>query len=136
MAVTQIFNHSDGWLVMYLEPLGEDRWLRPGQTFEVRSDYDGPNCPFTIEFLVDHGDHSYGIESVSVWVNEGNCYAEVTDETGAATECGHQRPADVHERWAKALPHLRAEGGGQAGGDVDHQVGGVAVDAVDVAREI
>lgn len=95
-------NSGAGWLVMWLEPLGEDRWLRPGEKFRVHDDYDGEEPPFSVDFWVDDEDRAAGIENVSVWVEFGDPSAKVTDAAGAVVECGHQRPAEVELKWADA----------------------------------
>ena len=107
MASLDIYNSSEGWLVLWLEPLGEDRWLRPKERFTVRSDYDGPKTPFQIDFWMSESDRAAGIENLNCWINEGEAYAEVRDESGALTECGHQRPADVDARWTAQLEELK-----------------------------
>ncbi|MET7426803.1 hypothetical protein [Dactylosporangium sp. NPDC005555] len=101
MAIMDVHNDSDGLLVLWLEPWGEDRWLKPCETFHVRSDYDGVDAPFTVDHFEDDDDRAAGIANIAVWVNEGN--AEVTDGTGTRLECGHQRPEDVTRKW-NALP--------------------------------
>ncbi|GAA2847454.1 hypothetical protein Acy02nite_03230 [Actinoplanes cyaneus] len=97
-----IRNSGTGWLVMWLEPLGEDRWLRPGEKFRVQDDYDGEEAPFTVDFWADVADRAAGIEHVAVWIEYGDCHATVTDETGAVIACGHQRPTGVDHEWADA----------------------------------
>jgi hypothetical protein len=97
-----IRNSGTGWLVMWLEPLGEDRWLRPGEKFRVQDDYDGEEAPFTVDFWADVADRAAGIEHVAVWIEYGDCHAKVTDETGAVIACGHQRPTGVDHEWADA----------------------------------
>ncbi|WP_432188045.1 hypothetical protein [Streptomyces sp. Tue6028] len=106
MAVVEVRNDSKGWLTMWLEPLGEDRWLKPDETFRVRSDYSGDELAFSVVFWVDD-DRSAGIENVAVWVEAGDCYAEVVDQAGSIVECGHQRPDEVNRRWAAALEEAR-----------------------------
>ncbi|MFJ2863551.1 hypothetical protein [Kitasatospora sp. NPDC087314] len=88
---------------MWLEPLGEDRWLRPDETFRVRSDCNGDELAFSITVWVDDNDRSAGIENVAVWIENGDCYAEVVDRAGNLIECGHQRPAEVDRRRQAAL---------------------------------
>ncbi|MBM7515715.1 hypothetical protein [Nocardioides nitrophenolicus] len=106
MASIDVYNNSEGWLVLWLEPLGEDRWLRPRERFTVHTAYEGSKTPFEIEFWVSERDRAAGIENVNCWVNEGNAYAEVRDQSGALVECGHQRPADVDARWTAQLEEL------------------------------
>src|ERR1051325_9132728 len=103
MAVMDVRNDSKSWLVMWLEPLGEDRWLKPDEKFQVRSDYNGDELAFSVSYWVDDQDRSAGIENVAVWIENGDCYAEVVDGAGNLVECGHQRPAEVDRRWQAAL---------------------------------
>jgi hypothetical protein len=100
MAIMDLRNGSAGWMLMWLEPLGEDRWLRPGETFRIRSDYRGDELPFAVVASVSDEYRSDGIEQVAVWVEHGDFYAEVIDEAGNLIECGHNRPAEIHRRWA------------------------------------
>jgi hypothetical protein len=105
MAVIHLSNRSDGWLVMWLEPLGEDRWLRPGETFHVSSDHPGSDTTFTVEYWARDEDRAAGTENVNVWIDNdiGNVYAEVIDDAGRVVPCGHQRPEDVDRRWKAGL---------------------------------
>ncbi|MGW2037811.1 hypothetical protein [Streptomyces virginiae] len=100
MAVIDIHNDSKGWLTMWLEPLGEDRWLKPDEVFRVRSDYNGDELAFSINYWVDDADPS--VQNINVWIENGDCYAEVTDRSGAVVECGHQRPQETNRRWQQA----------------------------------
>ncbi len=95
-------NDSTGWLTLWLEPLGEDRWLRPDETFRIRSDYNGDEPAFSVSFWVDEDDRSAGIENIAVWIESGDCYAEVVDRSGRLIECGHQRPEAVNRQWQAA----------------------------------
>ncbi|OJF15222.1 hypothetical protein BG844_05785 [Couchioplanes caeruleus subsp. caeruleus] len=95
-------NSYAGWLTLWLEPLGEDRWLRPGETFRIRSDYDGEERDFVVDFWVDDEDRAAGIANVTVSIERGNPDAEVTDDNGGLVECGHQRPPEIDQKWAKA----------------------------------
>jgi uridine kinase len=92
-------NGSAGWLCLWLEPLGEDRWLRSGETFRITSDYAGDKADFQVDYWVDDQDRAAGIENVTVWIQYGNPYAEVTDDDGHVVECGHQRPPEVALKW-------------------------------------
>jgi hypothetical protein len=94
VAILDVHNDSAGWLVLWLEPLGEDRWLRPGETFQVRSDYQGGESPFSVSRWVDQDEGAVGVDNVEVRVEHGES-PEVTDNSGSVVECGHQRPADV-----------------------------------------
>lgn len=92
MAVIDVQNSGTGWLVLWTEPLGEDRWMRPGERFRIRSAYQGDQVPFRVVHWSDEKDRAAGIENVTVVDEWGDCYATVvTDATGAVIECGHQR---------------------------------------------
>ena len=95
-----VHNGSAGWLILWLEPLGEDRWLRPGETFQVRSDHQGEQYPLTLYRGVDPDGPTAGLEYVEVWVDHGP-WVTVTDSSGVVVECGHQRPADVSRQWTR-----------------------------------
>lgn len=107
MAVMDVRNDSQGWLTLWLEPLGEDRWLRPGETFRVRSDYNGEDLAFSVNTWVDEGDRSARIENIAVWIENGACDAEVADAAGTLLACGHQRPEEVDRRWEAAREDAR-----------------------------
>ena len=103
MAVILLTNRSAGWLVLWLEPLGEDRWLKPGETVRVRSDYDGEAPAFEVTFWVRDEDRAAGIENVDVSVESGSVYAQVTDAVGRVLPCGYQRPEAVDRAWKAAF---------------------------------
>jgi hypothetical protein len=107
MAVMDVRNDSKGWLTMWLEPLGEDRWLKPDETFRVCSDYNGDDLSFSVNFWADDHDRSAGIENIAVWIENGDCSAKVVDNEGNVIECGHQRPDDVNKRWQATLEEMR-----------------------------
>ncbi|MCP2321499.1 hypothetical protein HDA40_000006 [Hamadaea flava] len=98
MAAIAVTNDSAGWLVLWIEPYGEDRWLRPRETFVVRTDYSGDEPPFSIQYWVNADDRAAGIENVTVVVDEG-FYQGVVDDEGRLVECGHQRPAEIEAKW-------------------------------------
>ncbi|MEU4622103.1 hypothetical protein AB0G04_19335 [Actinoplanes sp. NPDC023801] len=102
MGVLDITNSNTGWLTLWLEPLGEGRWLRPGETFRIRSDYNGDELDFLVDSWADEEDRAAGIENVTVVIQRGNPYAEVTDANGNTVECGHQRPPEISEKWDEA----------------------------------
>jgi hypothetical protein len=94
MTTLDVHNDSAGWLVLWLEPLGEDRWLRPGETFQVRSGRQGEEAPFSVSRWVEQDEGAVGVDNIEVRAEQGESL-EVTDESGAVVECGYQRPADV-----------------------------------------
>jgi hypothetical protein len=127
VAVMTVGNSFTGWLCLWLEPLGEDRWLRSGETFRISSDYDGDKADFHVDYWVGDEDRAVGIENVTVWIQYGNPYAEVTDGLGNLVECGHQRPPEVAAKWAatRLAEPRSARTSGQPGEDesapgVDH----------------
>src|SRR5690348_2326066 len=107
MATIGVQNGSNGWLVLWIEPIGEDRWLMPGEMFEVRSDYMGDEQAFTVDYSIDHDERGAGIESITVHTDKGDWQVEVTDRSGNAVECGHQRPIDIDKAWPAHLAELR-----------------------------
>ena len=108
MALVSLTNHSEGWLVLWLEPLGEDRWLKPGETFRVQSDYLGDDLAFSVDWWARREDQMAGIENVSVWVEGGSAYAEITDDAGKVVACGHQRPDTIDRSWKLAMLEARS----------------------------
>ena len=107
MAVMEVRNDNTGWLIMWLEPLGEDRWLAPGEVFQVRSDYTGDDQAFSITCWGNDEDRAAGIENITVWIDNGDCDAQVTDRAGNIIECGHHRPEEINRKWAAAADEAR-----------------------------
>ena len=72
---------------MWVEPLGEDYWLNPGETFTVVADDD----PDADGFNVVHHD-----QGVSVWYEAASWpEPQVYDASGKLLRCGHQRPQEA-----------------------------------------
>ncbi|REH42550.1 hypothetical protein BCF44_11044 [Kutzneria buriramensis] len=103
-----VVNDSIGLLVLFLEPVGEDRWLRPGERFRIRTDYRGDEPAFSVTYWVNDGDRAAGIENVTVWVENGGVDAEVSDVDGADVDCGHQRPEDIDRKWQANLEKAKS----------------------------
>ncbi|MFE4458305.1 hypothetical protein ACFROC_13225 [Nocardia tengchongensis] len=106
MAQMDVANRSQSWLVLWLEPWGEDRWLKPGESFRITTDYHGEGLDFTVGFSVSDDGRCIRTENLTVWVEHGT-RVEVTDSgTGGQIECGHQRPVEVEQAWWQriALP--------------------------------
>jgi hypothetical protein len=103
MAAITVNNDSEGWLTLWIEPLGEDRWLRPGERFVIRSDYSGDDSAFTVQYWVNADDRAVGVENVTVWIDKGDFYPQVVDAEGRVIECGHQRPAEIDAKWRAQL---------------------------------
>jgi hypothetical protein len=108
VALIDITNSSNEWLVMWLEPLGEDRWLRRGETLRVKSDYVGAELAISIEHWARDEDRAAGIAHVSVWVEGGSAYAEVTHRSGRSVPCGSQRPEAIDRAWKAGLAEAHA----------------------------
>ncbi|WP_430788918.1 hypothetical protein [Actinoplanes sp. G11-F43] len=93
MAVMDVENRSAGRLVLWLEPLGEDFWLNPGESVRILSDYRGEESPFTVVYWADEKDRAAGVENLTVSIDQGDCRnTTVTDRSGTTLDCGHQRP--------------------------------------------
>ena len=107
MAAIGVRNGSNGWLVLWIEPIGEDRWLMPGETFEVRSDYVGDEQAFTVDYSIDHSERGAGIESITVYTDKGDWQVEVTDGSGNLVHCGHQRPSEIDQKWKTQAEEAR-----------------------------
>ena len=103
MAVMDVHNDSQGWLVLWLEPLGEDRWLRPGERLRVRTDYLGDEPAFAVTYWAHDDDRAAGIENINVCIENGDVHAEITDASGNRVECGHQRPDEIGRKWQAGL---------------------------------
>ena len=79
---------SDLWL--FVEPYGEDYWLKPGEVFTVAPETEGIDVCFSTAVCR---------EGVTVWLHEDGDPAKVvleytvTDAVGERLECGHQRPS-------------------------------------------
>jgi len=99
MTETELHNESTRWLVLWLEPIGEDRWLKPGETFRIRSDYTGDEVEFSFHFRGEESVEKAFFSCVTVWVHNGNPCAEIIDQDGNAVECGHQRPVEIARKW-------------------------------------
>ncbi|MFE9805905.1 hypothetical protein [Streptomyces sp. NPDC005548] len=75
---------------LFVEPYGEDFWMRPADAFQIVSMSDA-NVHFEVVTSTD---------LITVWLYEdGDPYNmildyEVMDARGEKLECGHQRPAD------------------------------------------
>ena len=99
MASIDITNPFDGWLVVWIEPLGEDHWLRPGETCHITDDYAGSEEAFE----VDHADMTYEAEieihNVVCWVIHFDLNMRTFDANGVQTDCGHQRPVEIALKW-------------------------------------
>ncbi|MEV6677361.1 hypothetical protein AB0N09_10910 [Streptomyces erythrochromogenes] len=82
-------NAGKGDLCLFIEPYGEDFYLRPGEGFTVAPEAEGIDVWFST--LVWEG-------GITVWLYEDGDPAKmvleytVTDANGTRLECGHQRP--------------------------------------------
>lgn len=80
----QMTNTGDGLLLLFTEPEGQDFWLRPGETVELRAPVESEFDDFELtgqdqEIAVWP---SAGMGSISVWLR------------GQPLNCGHQRPTE------------------------------------------
>lgn len=95
MAVMHIRNGSSRWLVVWLEPWGQDRWLERDEMLCIRTDNNGEKLAFDVEYHANDEERAAGIENVTIHVENCSYDVEVTDEEGNVVECGHKRPEDI-----------------------------------------
>ncbi|MEL5956245.1 hypothetical protein AADR41_15995 [Streptomyces sp. CLV115] len=82
-------NAGDGDLCLFIEPYGEDYWLKSGEVFTVAPDIEGIDVWFST-VVWDGG--------ITVWPYEDGDPTRIVleyvvfDATGGRLECGHQRP--------------------------------------------
>ena len=84
-------NVGDGMVCLFVEPLGEDFWMKPGDAFTVTGGPDVADSEFAINTMPGY---------VIVWVHTGDCYTvTVVDEnSGQVLPCGHQSPGAAAAR--------------------------------------
>ncbi|OKI98984.1 hypothetical protein AMK18_23925 [Streptomyces sp. CB01249] len=93
-------NAGNGDLCLFIEPYGEDFYLKPGEVFTITPEAEGADVWSST--LVWEG-------GITVWLYENGDPTRivleytVTDADGIQLECGHQRPSksagsDVAER--------------------------------------
>ncbi|MDX8051411.1 hypothetical protein SK571_18635 [Lentzea sp. BCCO 10_0798] len=92
MAVMDVHNDSAEWLVVWLEPLAHDYWLRRGEGIRIRTDYTGDELAFSVSTHATDADRAAGVENLVVYVENCDFHAEVTDQDGNVLELAHQRP--------------------------------------------
>ncbi|MFE7484492.1 hypothetical protein [Streptomyces sp. NPDC057552] len=84
-------NAGVGDLWLFVEPYGEDYWLKPGEVFTVAPEVEGIDVWFST---------AISQEGITVWLYEDGDPAKVvleytvTDADGKRLECGHQRPPE------------------------------------------
>jgi protein involved in polysaccharide export with SLBB domain len=85
MATFRVGNRSGSKVfALYLEPWGDDYWLRPGDEVNITTvENQEPGGRFSIDL------HDDGIQ---LWVETGTD-AVVASASGELLACGHQRPA-------------------------------------------
>ncbi|XQE89436.1 hypothetical protein ACN24M_33090 [Streptomyces microflavus] len=82
-------NVGGGNLWLFVEPYGEDYWLKPGQVFTVAPEVEGIDGWFSTAVCQ---------EGITVWLYEDGDPTKVVLEytvsyaDGTRLECGHQRP--------------------------------------------
>ena len=80
-------NNGDKLLELWLEPLAEDYWLRPGEAVMVTSYGHWDDHPFETVHEPDR---------IMVWAT--SYFATVSDSSGEEVPVGHQRPEGKVER--------------------------------------
>ncbi|MFJ3842275.1 hypothetical protein ACIPY6_43295 [Streptomyces sp. NPDC090054] len=92
-------NGGDESLCLFIEPYGEDYWLKPGEVFTVAPEVEGIDVWFST--VVWKG-------GITVWPYEDGDPVKivmeytVSDANGTRLECGHQRPPG--QRFSAAGP--------------------------------
>ncbi|MFD0732462.1 hypothetical protein [Planotetraspora mira] len=82
---------SEDLVCLFIEPYGENFWLKPGDKFTVVPAEDTSDPQFTVVAATDH---------MVVWIYESGDPEKVIvdyaiiDNNGTALECGHQQPVD------------------------------------------
>jgi hypothetical protein len=109
MAVMHIRNGSSRWLVVWLEPWGEDRWLERNEMLCIRTDNNGEKLAFDVEYHANDEERADGIENVTIYVENCSYDITVTDEEGNHVECGHKRPAEIDRKWGARRAAAEAE---------------------------
>ncbi|MFJ5117967.1 hypothetical protein [Kitasatospora sp. NPDC088548] len=109
MPKIRLSNDTEKTLGIWVEPWGEDYWMKPNEKFTIVTDTpkdtDPDEAPFEVVF------HDQG---ASVWANIGY-QPTVYDHSGNEVDCGHQRPVEVPRAWTEAAeaaaerPGLSAE---------------------------
>ncbi|WP_327170192.1 hypothetical protein OG471_01065 [Streptomyces sp. NBC_01336] len=96
MPKIRLHNDSKKMLGIWVEPWGEDYWMKPEDQFTIVTDTPedahSDEAPFEVVF------HDQGI---SVHVNIGYV-ATVYDQSGNEAGCGHQRPLEVLRAWTES----------------------------------
>lgn len=77
-----ITNSGSGLMPLYTEPEGQDFWLRPGETVEIRAEVASASADFDVDARPD---------GVTVWPSNDMGYIS-TWSAGKLLECGYQRP--------------------------------------------
>ncbi|MFE3758907.1 hypothetical protein ACFXO9_31785 [Nocardia tengchongensis] len=79
--------YDDKMVTIWLEPLGEDYWMRPGEAFTFEFD----ESDFSERMCGAHFDVSWANGDLVVWTGAlENVW--VRDQSGTGLDCGHQRP--------------------------------------------
>ncbi|MET7297815.1 hypothetical protein [Embleya sp. NPDC005575] len=92
-------NEGGSDLCLFIEPLAEDYWMKPGEAFTVGPESD--NVDVWFETFVSK-------DRITVWLYENGDPARivldyaVVDADGTRLECGHQRP--LGQRFSAAGP--------------------------------
>ncbi|MGA5822901.1 hypothetical protein ACPC54_34195 [Kitasatospora sp. NPDC094028] len=106
MAKIRLSNTTEKPLGIWVEPWGEDYWMKPGEKFTVVADTPEDADPEEASFEVVLHD-----QGASVWVTTGP-QPYVYGNAGNELDCGHQRPLDVLRTWTENMeaaaerPHL------------------------------
>jgi hypothetical protein len=81
-----VHNSGDSLLELWLEPFGQDYWLRPGEDATVTSYGRWDDHPFEV---------SHESDRITVWAT--SCFATVSDDSGKEILGAYQRPPGLYE---------------------------------------
>ncbi|MFJ3966115.1 hypothetical protein [Streptomyces sp. NPDC090036] len=97
MPKVRLSNDTKKTLGIWVEPWGEDYWMKSKEKFTIVTDTPKDSDPDEEPFEVVFHD-----QGASVWVNTGY-EATVYDHSGNEVDCGHQRPIEVLRAWTEAF---------------------------------
>jgi hypothetical protein len=80
----RITNTTDGLLLLVTEPEGQDFWLQPGETVELRAEVDAESDDFELR---------EEDQEIVVWPSPGMGYISAWLD-GQLLACGHRRPTE------------------------------------------
>jgi hypothetical protein len=78
-----VTNTSDRLMLIFIEPEGQDYWLRPNEVAEIRAEIKGPDNDFVLRQNED---------GLTVWPSPGMGIVTIWAQD-VELQCGYQRPS-------------------------------------------